>query len=387
MNRSSRQSHANRRVPVFLALLIAAGLCAPLAVQASEYSPGYKYDIRGMVVRDANGKCVRTSKWSPSNAIEACDPDVVADRSDNAAVRPEKVRVTDVSTAVNLTVLQAGDSFAFDSDKLTTAGKKTLATALALYQDDYIHRVDVVGHTDRIGNPNYNLGLSQRRADAVKNELVALGVPAERIRTRALGSADPLVTCEGVAGDALIECLGPNRRTEVRFFIPEITTSAAAEFVATRRQEEVKDKNIAVADPAVIDTPLITRGFNDALKIAGDGCSMEIANFCGNVPLGNNRVLNCLRAHRSQLSEGCVGALQQAHTTIESALGDANFFGAKCAQDLKGHCADVEPGEGRILNCLIDNIGRVTKKCVDAMYQVQLIDRSQYPVGVQSTAQ
>ena len=95
-----------------LALLIAGSAFAPLASQATEVSVGYQYDMRGQVVRKANGECVRTDKWSPTVAIEACDPEIVADRKDMVPVREEKAKVNSVSAQVNLLVLQAGEAFA-----------------------------------------------------------------------------------------------------------------------------------------------------------------------------------------------------------------------------------------------------------------------------------
>lgn len=44
-------------------------------------------------------------------------------------------------------------------------------------------RVTVIGKTDRVGSPAANMALSQKRADAVKNALIAAGVPASRIET------------------------------------------------------------------------------------------------------------------------------------------------------------------------------------------------------------
>lgn len=64
-----------------------------------------------------------------------------------------------------------------------------------------------------------------------------------------------------MAGESLIRCLVPNRRTEVRFVIPVVTTAAAAGFVARRRADEIKDSNIA-AEAVVVDSPVIQRGFN-----------------------------------------------------------------------------------------------------------------------------
>ncbi len=46
--------------------------------------------------RNANGECLRTSKWSPTVAIKECDPGIVADRSDMVPVREEKAMVSGV---------------------------------------------------------------------------------------------------------------------------------------------------------------------------------------------------------------------------------------------------------------------------------------------------
>lgn len=72
-------------------------------------------------------------------------------------------------------------------------------------------RINLTGHADRSGSAQYNLRLSQRRADAVKAELVKLGVPAGDITTVAKGESDPLVpTADGVREPR-------NRRVEIVF--------------------------------------------------------------------------------------------------------------------------------------------------------------------------
>ena len=76
--------------------------------------------------------------------------------------------------------------------------------------------VHVIGHSDRIGNDRANLRLSEQRANAVRDYLVEHGVPAERITAVGRGSVEPVTACEGERGDALRDCLAPNRRVEVR---------------------------------------------------------------------------------------------------------------------------------------------------------------------------
>ena len=135
-----------------LMFLLAGSVFAPLSSLASEVSVGYQYDMRGQVIRNPNGECVRTSMWSPTVAIKECDPAIVADRKDMAPVREEKAKVTGVATQVNLLVLQAGDAFDFDSAELSEAGKEQLAKAMSLNKDAYIFRVYIDGYTDQIGD-------------------------------------------------------------------------------------------------------------------------------------------------------------------------------------------------------------------------------------------
>lgn len=69
--------------------------------------------------------------------------------------------------------------------------------------------INVVGHTDTSGSAAYNLGLSKRRAEDARKELVRQGVPASRITSEGKGETEPRVqTGDGVRN-------AENRRTEV----------------------------------------------------------------------------------------------------------------------------------------------------------------------------
>ncbi len=75
--------------------------------------------------------------------------------------------------------------------------------------------VTVQGHTCQMGSASYNLALSQRRAEAVKKEMVAQGLPREQIKTIGLGYEMPLVWTNETDRDKKIEALSANRRAEV----------------------------------------------------------------------------------------------------------------------------------------------------------------------------
>ena len=69
--------------------------------------------------------------------------------------------------------------------------------------------VEVAGHTDSMGSDKYNMGLSLRRAEAVRNYLVDKGIPAERLTVKAYGESQP------VADNATEEGRFQNRRVEL----------------------------------------------------------------------------------------------------------------------------------------------------------------------------
>lgn len=107
-------------------------------------------------------------------------------------------------------------SFAFGSAALTPAGQARLADiAGQLRQYQTITRLEVAGHTDRIGSDASNDVLSQRRAQSVRQELIRQGVPAEVIHASGYGKHRPVVQCEEQARASLIACLAPNRRVEI----------------------------------------------------------------------------------------------------------------------------------------------------------------------------
>lgn len=67
----------------------------------------------------------------------------------------------------------------------------------------------IEGHTDSQGSESYNLDLSQRRADEVRNYLVQRGYPADRIKSHGLGKGHP------IADNASPEGRANNRRVEI----------------------------------------------------------------------------------------------------------------------------------------------------------------------------
>lgn len=105
--------------------------------------------------------------------------------------------------------------FDFDKDTLTEQGKKVVDNVAEQLKNSEAKQVSVAGYTDRLGADAYNLDLSQRRADRVKNRLIEQGVTAQ-IDATGYGKANQVKACNDVYGQALKDCLHPNRRVEIK---------------------------------------------------------------------------------------------------------------------------------------------------------------------------
>lgn len=81
--------------------------------------------------------------------------------------------------------------FAFDKSDLTAESRETLANNAKLLKAASGVKIAVEGHCDERGTNEYNLGLGERRANAVKDYLVSLGISAARIKTISYGEERP----------------------------------------------------------------------------------------------------------------------------------------------------------------------------------------------------
>jgi len=89
--------------------------------------------------------------------------------------------------------------FNFDRYSLTPEAKRIVDQAAATVKQQPSARIDVVGKTDTVGTDAYNKRLSDRRARAVVAELVAQGVPRDRISASGVGETQlPVPTPQGV---------------------------------------------------------------------------------------------------------------------------------------------------------------------------------------------
>jgi len=70
-------------------------------------------------------------------------------------------------------------------------------------------KIEVEGHTDNVGGDAYNQRLSEQRAEAVRDYIVAQGVPGSSVKATGFGMADPVASNDTPAGRQ------QNRRVEI----------------------------------------------------------------------------------------------------------------------------------------------------------------------------
>ncbi len=119
------------------------------------------------------------------------------------APAPESHRIV-IPTRGSVTL--EGVTFAFNSADLTEASRPVLDDTASGLKEHAGLKVEIQGYTDGVGSARYNLALSQRRADAVRQYLIGQGVDPSQLTARGYGKADP------VASNATAEGRARNRR-------------------------------------------------------------------------------------------------------------------------------------------------------------------------------
>jgi len=147
--------------------------------------------------------------WQTTHIAACRDGFLAAMAAMNAAMTPARTEQVAVVTQAEEVVVY----FEFDRSNITPQSAQALRQFVELLPPRQTVDLLIEGHTDRAGSPQYNIGLSQRRAESVQDYLADLGVTATElagIQIRALGESQPAVpTADGVR-------LPENRRVVVR---------------------------------------------------------------------------------------------------------------------------------------------------------------------------
>ena len=81
-------------------------------------------------------------------------------------------------------------------------------------------------------------------------------------------------------------------------------------------------------------------------------CSADIEAYCADVAPGDGRVMSCLYAHSATITDECHAATDEMARLMEAFFDRISDVSEACSAELQEHCAEVSAGEGRKFQCL-----------------------------------
>jgi hypothetical protein len=111
---------------------------------------------------------------------------------------------------------------------------------------------------------------------------------------------------------------------------------------------------IAVTSPLFLVTMLLLPSSMASAEMTG-ACLGDAKSLCAGIQPGGGKIRDCLKSHVKELSDGC----QAVVLKVVNAKA--------CAGDVKQFCADTKPGEGRVEACMKAHVADVSDACKVAM--------------------
>ena len=256
-------------------VVLAAVLAAGSAVAEDRVAPGYAEDSSSNVVTTGSGDCLHTGSWSEADAtIVGCDGVVL-----NAPVEVIKGAPSGLVGAI---VIPSVALFAFDKAELTEDGKETIEEYRKKLRPELSEAYEgiIIGHTDSVGDADYNIGLSKRRADAVSAYLVSTGVESAKLREIGRGENDPTAsndTKEGQAENRRVEIVvigEPRALDNIRFPSVALFPRRSAELTETGKA--VLEKNISGAR-VMLDRSVFIEIVGHTDDVGDDAYNMDLS--------------------------------------------------------------------------------------------------------------
>jgi hypothetical protein len=101
-------------------------------------------------------------------------------------------------------------------------------------------------------------------------------------------------------------------------------------------------------------------GHSEAFNPGLDACKQDIAQFCPGIQPGGGRLAECLRRHEGELSAACREGSAAARSKLK-ATHEA------CAGDVQKYCGEIQPGGGRVARCLQEKRKDLSPECRDRL--------------------
>jgi len=93
-------------------------------------------------------------------------------------------------------------------------------------------------------------------------------------------------------------------------------------------------------------------------------CKDDAKKFCANIKPGDGRMMDCMKQHEAELSQACKDNRAEMKQKMEDKRKEMQ---EACKTDIKQYCANVTPGEGREFACLHAYSDKLSAGCKAAM--------------------
>ncbi len=212
----------------------------PTHSTSASSNTGYLASASGTSISTVSGHCMRAGSWSEERMNDSCEgierevvevpskpetqmvesprPQPVTgsvQEGDTATVEPDQ------QPTIETVVLSSRALFAHDASKLSTRGNIAMENlVLKLGEYTKIEKIEIIGYTDSVGTEAYNLELSERRANTIK-DFVDLVYSDVDLKVQGLGETDP------VSSNQTAEGRQQNRRVEIRVTAKWVKTSTS----------------------------------------------------------------------------------------------------------------------------------------------------------------
>ncbi len=105
------------------------------------------------------------------------------------------------------------------------------------------------------------------------------------------------------------------------------------------------------------------------------GCDEDIEQHCPGLGNKSGKIFLCLAAYEEQLTPQCRQGVLEARLAIETGRAAIEYSVRACEADADAFCLDVQPGQGRILQCLKSNEASISSACTTALKETGMWNR------------
>ena len=129
---------------------------------------------------------------------------------------------------------------------------------------------------------------------------------------------------------------------------------------------------LATSSTALLLGATVAFGAEDIIESARISCQKDIDTYCKDVTRGEGRILQCLSAHQDKISGRCTYAVDDAALQLERVGRAIKYVADECKADLLKHCGDIPVGDGRIAQCLKKNDATLSSDCKQSLKDTQM---------------